>query len=157
MTLPQKSSNNANAKIKVSKYDSGAISRHDIKRMQKHADLYYDEIRKRTSDVTAISINTGYSENEIMAVKNHLFLEYHDLGRKNPTRFHPDYDISVSWQRLIDGKNIFEMDIVLLKHELCELKLMTEGITYDKAYEIADNKFSYMNFIKILNETEGIV
>ena len=100
---------------------SGAIPRNDIARMDDHAERYYDEIRKRSSDIEAIAQNTGFAVGDIRSIKQHVFIDTHDLGKKLPTRFEPDYDMAVSWQRLIEGKNIQEMDLVLLNHELTEL------------------------------------
>jgi len=135
---------------------SGAISRHDVARMNKHANQYYEQIRKRKSDVSAIAKHTGFPVQDIQAVKNHIFVNYHDLGRNKSVRFAPDYDMAVSWQRLIDGRRIQKMDIILLKHELHELKLMSNGMSYDDAHIQADRLFSFTAFVRALDEREGI-
>jgi hypothetical protein len=44
---------------------SGAISRSDNKRMTAHAMLFYEEIRKRASDVAAIAANTNFRTADI--------------------------------------------------------------------------------------------
>ena len=133
----------------------GAISRTDWKRMDKHAEMYYEEIRKRRSDTQAIARNTGFTNGEIEKIKRHLFIETHDLGKKTRSRFMPDYDIAVSWQRLIDGKQQ-EMDIVLLNHELMELKLMSEGYVYEEAHDLADSLYNYTKYVKELDAKEGL-
>ncbi|MCL2198808.1 MAG: hypothetical protein FWB80_07780 [Defluviitaleaceae bacterium] len=110
---------------------SGAISRSDLARMDSHAEKYYEQIRKRTSDIAAIAKNTGFSVEDIEAIKRHIFIEEHDLGRE-------------------------EMDITLLNHELQELKLMAQDINYADAHIKADQQHSYTRFVRTLNEKEGI-
>jgi len=136
---------------------SGAIPRNDFARMDEHAEKYYEEIRKRKSDVSAIAKNTGFSVEDIERIKRHIFINHHDLGKKNPVRFDTNYDMAVSWQRLIDGKNIKEMDIVLLRHELYELELMAQGEHYDVAHKKAESVYNYAKFVKALNEKDGIL
>jgi len=135
---------------------SGAISRHDIKRMYAHADRYYEAIRKRKSDVEAISGNTGFTLDEVESIKKHIFIETHELKPGRWKGFDPDYDMAVSWQRLAEGKDIHEMDIVLLHHELTELKLMKQGLSYDEAHALAEIKYNYRKYVEELNAKEGI-
>jgi len=135
---------------------SGAIPRNDNARMQAHAELYYEEIRKRNSDGAAIALNTGFSIEDVGKIKRHIFIDTHDLGKKSSSRFEPDYDMAISWQRLIDGKNIKEMDIVLLNHELSELKLMEQGLNYDEAHKLTEVKYNYNKYVKELDAKEGI-
>ncbi|MCL2086222.1 MAG: hypothetical protein FWH05_01340 [Oscillospiraceae bacterium] len=59
---------------------SGAIPRDDIKRMDAHAERYYEEIRKRKSDVAAIAENAGFSTEDVEKIKLHIFIDTHDLG-----------------------------------------------------------------------------
>ena len=73
---------------------SGAIPRSDRDRMENHANLYYEEIRKRIGDVEAISSNTGIAVDEIKRVKEHIFDNLYDLGGLVPERFDADYDIA---------------------------------------------------------------
>jgi len=104
--------------------------------MDKHAALYYEEIRKRTSDIQAISNNTGFSIEDVRRIKEHVFMNSYDLGGLEPERFEADYVMAVSWQRLVEGKNILEMDLVLLHHELVEYTLMhEEGLPYHEAHK----------------------
>lgn len=99
---------------------AGAIPRDDNARMDAHAERFYEEIRKRTSDISAIAENTSFSAEDIARIKQHIFFDVHDLGDEIPERFSPDYDMAVSWQRLIEGPEIREMDLVLLRHEMLE-------------------------------------
>ena len=136
---------------------SGAIPRKDMKRMNNHAKLYYDEIRNRTSDIEAISKNSGFPKNDIEKIKNHVFFNEYNLSEEAPTRFEPDYDMAVSWQRLVEGNDIREMDIILLNHELMEHELMTEkGLSYREAHEETEKKYNYSKHVKELNRKEGL-
>ena len=135
---------------------SGAIPRDDIARMDEHAERYYEEIRKRTGDVESISKNTGFSVDDVKLIKEHIFFNKYDLGGKTPMQFAPDYDMAVSWQRLIDGKNIQEMDMIMLNHELMEYDLMKQGMLYKEAHVIATKSFDYTKYVKELNNKVGI-
>ncbi|HBG8385103.1 TPA: minor capsid protein [Clostridioides difficile] len=128
---------------------SGAISRKRLKdleiylREEKHANLYYEEIRKRTSDIKAIARNTGYSEKVIQDIKNHVFMNKYNLygGYKS---FDPSYDMAISWQKLIEGKDIRKCDIILLKHERLEKFLMDRyNYDYKKAHGLVVRKYDY--------------
>jgi len=125
--------------------------------MDSHAERYYEEIRNRKSDVEAIANNSGFAVGDVNRVKQHIFIQKHDLGTDEPLRLTPDYDMAVSWQKLIDGKNIREMDIVLLKHELVEIEFLSQGYTFDEAHELAEKKYNYAEYVKELNAREGIV
>ncbi|MCC0634216.1 minor capsid protein [Clostridioides sp. ZZV15-6388] len=130
-------------------FSSGAISRKRLKdleiylREEKHANLYYEEIRKRTSDIKAIAKNTGYSEKVIQDIKSHVFMNKYNLygGYKS---FDPSYDMAISWQRLIEGKDIRKCDIILLKHERLEKFLMDRyNYDYKKAHGLVVRKYDY--------------
>ena len=140
----------------------GAISRRDMQRMQEHADRYYTAIRNRKgdSDVVAIARNTGLSVEDVRKVKEHIFLNHH-LGLdedepEKPKRFDADYDMAVSWQNLEIGKNIREMDMVLLKHELTELELMNKGVSYYDAHSEAEKRYNYIKYVRELDTREGV-
>ena len=136
---------------------SGAIPRHDWGRMDTHGKMYYEQIRKRRTDVESIAKNTGFTMEDIHKVKEHIFINEYDLGDENPTRFDPLYDIAVSWQRLINGADIKEMDLVLLRHELLEHNLMNEqGMDYATAHRIAEKAHNYSKYVKELDEKEGL-
>ena len=135
---------------------SGAIARSDFARMDEHAEKYYEEIRKRKSDVSAIAKNTGFCIEDIEKIKRHIFFDMHDLGDELAERFAPDYDMAVSWQRLVDGTNIKEMDVVLLKHELMECNLMLQGMRYREAHDIAETSHNYTKYVIELNRKEGV-
>ena len=52
---------------------SGAVSRKDQVRMDKHAALFYDEVRKRRGDEYKIAQNTGFAVEDIELIKSHMF------------------------------------------------------------------------------------
>jgi hypothetical protein len=135
---------------------SGAIPRNDWGRMDKHAAMFYEEIRRRKTDVQAISKNTGFPETDIEIIKQHVFFNEYDLGEDKPRRFDPSYDMAVSWQRLIDGRAIQEMDIVLLKHELLEYEYISAGETYAQAHMLANERYNYEAFTAELDRKAGI-
>ena len=118
----------------ISNAVSGALNP-DSREALKHAEQYYESIRKMKTDIDKITKNTGYTEDYIFEVKKHLFLEKHDLGGENPEYFHPDYEIGQSWQRLINGKNIQSHDYILLKHEYAERQYMSKGFSQREAHD----------------------
>lgn len=134
----------------------GAIPRGDWKRMNEHAARYYEEVRHRTTDVAAISRNTGVSAEDIEIVKQHVFFAKHDLGDDEPRRFDPSYDMAVSWQKLIEGRNIHEMDTVMLQHELLEAHYMAGGMGYRQAHRLTNKQHNYEVYIKDLDRRAGI-
>lgn len=122
----------------------GAISDPEGVKAQKHAEMYYEEIRKMTTDVHRIARNTGYKESDILKVKNYLFMDMHDLdtGYK---RFDPSFHIAQSWQRLM-SKNadcIEKHDITLIQHELLEINLVANGTPQSVAHEYAQGTYNY--------------
>lgn len=124
---------------------SGAISgalKPDSKRAQEHADRYYESVRHMTNDVNRIASNTGFSVEDISIIKDFVFMQKHELDGKIE-RFAPSFEMSQSWQRLIDGKNIQPHDITLLKHELMERELMKKGFSQDEAHIRTSQKYNY--------------
>lgn len=120
----------------------GAIDAHS-ERASIHAEIYYGLVRSMNTDVANIAKNTGMKEANIQKVKNHLFMEKHDLGGEKPQRFYPDYEIAQSWQRLISGKGIQKHDIVLLKHEYAESRYMAKGYSQQAAHDRANKRYNY--------------
>lgn len=124
---------------------SGAISgaRNPYsEKAHEHAKRYYDEIRKRKTDVEKISTFTGYSTKDIQIIKDYLFIDKHDLGEYGVKRFDPDYMIAESWRRLSEGKPE-KHDLTLLNHEMLEKELITKGKSQRDAHIIATQKYNY--------------
>lgn len=131
--------------MKSGKIISGAVSgaRNPYgKAADVHAKKYYGSVRKMTTDVSRIAKNTGYSKEEIRAIKNYLFVDEHDLGDNGVKQFDPDYMIAESWQRLIDGKPESH-DLTLIIHEIMERKLIEQGLSQDEAHNQATAKYNY--------------
>ena len=122
---------------------SGAITDPFSKRAVAHAKLYYEEIRKNHSDVKKIAKNTGFTQDQIMLVKNYLFLDVHELY-DGIRRFDVSFEIAESWRRLaFDPKSIKNHDLTLLNHELMELRLVSEGVSQEEAHVITSRKYNY--------------
>ena len=130
-------------------FSSGAIrgtTYEAQKRMEAHARLYYEELRNRDIDymLSQICEASGLSESEARSAFNHLLVEEHDLddGRR---RFDPDYEISQSIQRILEGREVFEHDRLLFRHEALEAVYMKAGKSYDEAHYLANLKYNYEN------------
>ena len=141
---------------KIKKYNkniqiSGAITDLYSFKASKHAELYYEEIRKRKSDVARISSNTGYKEEEIQEIKQYLFIDEQDL-LDGVRRFDPDFAIAQSWQRLQHGE-IEKHDLTLIKHELLEKELIKQGYSQYLPHREASKKYNYKKRLMIIMVT----
>jgi len=106
----------------------------------------------REYDVDLIAANTGFSKEEIMSIKRHIFFNKHRLYSKYGF-FEPDYDMAVAWKRLREGKTL-SRDILLLQHELLESKVeKMYNLSASEAHEIATREFDWAT--RVLEETEG--
>lgn len=86
-------------------------------------------------DIPIISKNTGLSENDLITLKEHIFLRTHHLSVEGkPLRelyFQADSEIAYAWKKAMKGeltpgeKQWFEQ---LLDHELTESVLMENGM-----------------------------
>lgn len=139
-----------NGKDFVEEKQSGAMSggiTHDADEEDKKAKSMYAEIinRKREYEIKAVAKNSGFTEEEINRVYDHLFIRKHLLETGKIERFAPDIEIAKSWFRLRDGKNIYPHDITLIKHELMEEKIIGESIDrrVKLAHDIAQQKYNY--------------
>lgn len=99
------------------------------------------------TDCARIAANTGFREQDIRRIKNHVFYEKHLLD-DGLSRFDPDYEMAQSWQRLIEGKNIESRDIILLNHEFLESIYMSEGLRYSQAHDKAEKIYNYVAALK---------
>lgn len=122
---------------------SGAIDDEYSENAERHAKMYYNEIRSRSTDVDIIARRLGKTKEEILKVKNYLFMDYHNLetGYK---RFDPHISIAQSWQRLSDKNMIIQRhDKILIEHELMELSLVESGLSQSEAHRYAQNEYNY--------------
>ena len=120
---------------------SGALNP-DSKKANKHAERYYESVRKMKTDYINIAQNTGFDVNEVKRIKKYLFIDEHDLltGKK---RFDPDYMIAESWRRMIEGKHIQQHDLTMIKHEILEHQLVLSGLSQDEAHVEASKIHNY--------------
>lgn len=130
------------------KRQSGALtSKNDpnlVKRFE-HADKYYKSVktRDRSSEIRTVSKNTGFNENYISKVYNHMFVNKYKLNSGYKT-FDPDYDMSQSWQRLRLGRDIKPHDLTMLRHERLEYQLMNKhNYYYEDAHTLTVKKYDY--------------
>lgn len=117
----------------------------DGKKRETHADRYYESVRngKKAPVVDAISQNANINAEHVSKMFDHLFINEYDLD-KGHVRFDADYDIAESIQRLRDGKNIQDHDLILVYHEAMEYDLMNnDGLGYEEAHEKANSAFNY--------------
>ena len=116
------------------------------KQAEQHAVRYYESVRHMKTDTHKISKSTGISKEKLDKIKNHVFVNEHELldGKR---RFDPDYEIAQSWQRLING-DYKEQDIVLLKHEYAELRYMEKGFSQNEAHIKASRKYNFAKYVE---------
>ena len=121
---------------------SGALDPYS-ERAEEHAERYYETVRNRKIDAERIARNTGFSEKDIEAVRQYIFLEKHDLGINGIRRFFPSHMMAKSWRRMFEGKDIQPHDLTMIKHELLERQYMLAGVPQNIAHEKAEKKYNY--------------
>lgn len=116
-----------------------------------HAQKYYAELMNRDKDIVIkqISTNSGMSEKCIETIYSHVFERAHLFASGEMKKFAPDYYMSQSFQRLLEGKDIKPHDLTLLHHERLEYLLMKKyNMVYEKAHAIAERKYNYSADLK---------
>lgn len=112
----------------------------------RHAERFYEEVRKRAAGVDAAKIAkyTDFTEEEVEDIRQHMFIRIQPLDNgTRMERFAPDYYQAQAWQRLTEGQGT-ETDKVLLHHEYLELtEMRLHGYNYDEAHEIANKEFDW--------------
>ena len=122
---------------------SGAISDPYSKKALNHAAKYYEEIRHRNDDIDKISKLTGYTRDQVLFVKNYLFVDEHLLST-GKHRFDPSFQIAESWQRLADMQELVQFhDTLLIPHELLEIDLIKAGMTQTEAHIRTCETYNY--------------
>ena len=124
--------------------DPGSIKR------DKHAEMFYETRRNNgiNAFATKISANTGLRRKMIESIFNHVFINEYEFGNSRH-RFDPDYDMAESFRRLLEGKEIQEHDIILLKHEYLEFAIMKRlGYNHSKAHDLTMKKYNYHSELK---------
>lgn len=109
-----------------------------------HADKMYESIRKQSTDVYYISRNTEFSYEQVSLIKGHIFYNKHVLANE-VNRFAPSYEMAESWRRLSskNGKGIQKHDILMLWHELTEIKYIAQGNSQQDAHYMANSIYDY--------------
>jgi len=129
------------------KYASGGLDMYSG-RASAHAKQQYETVWKWETDHLTIAKNTGFSVEQVQAIKYYLFYSKHYLRDSIMTeRFHPNFEIAESWRRLAekDGKNIQPHDVLLLYHELYEIILLLNNpkMSQDVAHTEASKVYDY--------------
>ena len=117
----------------------------DGRRRAMHAEIYYEARRNNglKAFVNKIHKNTGYPKKRLESIYNHVFINEYDLADGHH-RFYPSYEMTQSFQRLLEGKNIQAHDILMLKHEHLEFAIMHKlGYNYDRAHDLTNTKYNY--------------
>ncbi|MFF7095361.1 hypothetical protein ACFY9A_23650 [Streptomyces rubradiris] len=103
--------------------------------------------------------STGFSEEEIAAIKKHVFdtehpIEDYETGQIVVRKFDADAEIADAWIRLRSG-NALPEDHVLLEHELTELGYLRDhpGATYQEAHRVANETYNWQSKVP-LNKRE---
>lgn len=122
----------------------------DWKKRDAHAEVYYNALRNSNKDgiVRAISTNAKVDLESVSKMYDHLLINEYSLdgGMK---RFDPDYDIAESIQRLREGNEVKEHDLILIGHEALEYDLMNvNGLSYDDAHNEANKRFNYQEALE---------
>lgn len=113
-------------------------------RRRKHGDVEYTRIMKNGKSVFVdkISKNTDFSKRFVGEVYDHVFENTHILvnGEK---RFDSDYDMALSFRRLMDS-TYNQADIILLRHEHLERAIEKRyNTTYQEAHDLTTTKYDY--------------
>lgn len=129
------------------------------RKREKHANLYYEEIRNRKSGyvINRISKNGNVSKETAKNIYEHVFINEHLFEDGSVRRFDADYDMAESFRRILEGKNIKRHDIIMLNHENLELNLMKKyNMVYEDAHELTDKKYNYKKALdEFLEEVGG--
>lgn len=107
---------------------------------------YMNRLEKRKTDHIHVSNNSGCSLEQAKVIKDYIFNNMHEL-HSGYMRFAPDLAMAQSWLRLseVKGARIQSHDIVLLQHELYELRLMLDNkdLHQKAAHDIAESRYNY--------------
>ena len=114
----------------------------DSEEANEHAERYYALVRKMSTDVEKIAKTTGRTKEEIQSIKNYIFIDEHEFGDGQISRFDADFMMAQSWQRLMTG-NPEPHDITLINHEIMEKDLMSKGFTQEEAHLKTSEVYNY--------------
>ena len=123
----------------------GAINPNSMKGLDE-AERLYDQIRKRKTDYINVAKNSGCSLEQAKVIKDYIFNNMHELN-EGYKRFTPDLAMAQSWLGLAEtkGVRVLPHDIILLQHELYELRLLLDNkdLHQSAAHNIAESRYNY--------------
>ena len=112
--------------------------------------------KPKANKVSKIKNKTTLTESNIsdayyyLLINKHYIFDY-KLERKTDRLFYEDYDIAQSWQRLIEGKDVKDHDITMIKHEAYEKSLMYNSVDYEDAHRKSNLVYYYQENLEKYN------
>ena len=124
---------------------------------EKQAQAFYDaRIRNGNDDVSLISKNTGFKYDDVLLIKKHIMEEEHLFDNGSVRKFEANIDQALAWQRMMENRAT-DTDILLLKHELRELRYMKKtGCSYEKAHAFSNQKYDWQTAVDLLNDNDNL-
>ncbi len=128
-----------------------------IEKFERQAEQFYNaRVRNGNNDVKSISENTGFHYDDVLAIKNHVMVDEHLFSDGSVRKFDPNIDQALAWQRLMEN-NFKDSDILLLNHELRELRYMqSTGCDYETAHRYATQKYDWQSVIDSIIDKDNI-
>ena len=126
-------------------------------RRDKQAEDMYAQIKNRKKDGVIKNIAKSANVDVQTATKayEHVFEDLHELDGELRT-FPPDYDMAQSLQRLASCSKVQEHDVILVLHEAMERDIMqSQGLSYEKAHRITEQKYNYHSALMKWKEKNG--
>lgn len=119
----------------------------NCKKRDEIAKALYAQItnRKKSYEIKQVAKNSGFTEEEVSNIYEHVFIRKHKFRSGEIKKFDPDYYMAHSWLRLRQGKDIQKHDITMLNHELAEEKEMQDSldVIYEDSHERVQKIYNY--------------
>lgn len=119
----------------------------NYKKRDEIAEALYAQItnRKKSFEIKQVAKNSGFTEEEVSNIYEHVFIRKHKFRSGEIKKFDPDYYRAHSWLRLRQGKDIQKHDITMLNHELAEEKEMQDSldVIYEDSHERVQKVYNY--------------
>lgn len=119
----------------------------NYKKRDEIAEALYVQItnRKKSFEIKQVAKNSGFTEEEVSNIYEHVFIRKHKFRSGEIKKFDPDYYMAHSWLRLRQGKDIQKHDITMLNHELAEEKEMQDSldVIYEDSHERVQKVYNY--------------
>lgn len=140
--------------------DDSLYSAKELRQIE-HAYTQYDAIKNGNQSLEKHKIfsNIGrfremkdFSKDDVDIAFNHVFNDLHEL-HDGKGLFTPEYDMAQSWNRLINGNQIEQHDLILLRHERLEHDYMyKENLDYNTAHRKTSAYFNYADAVRKYKE-----